>query len=259
MSYNCRGWNSGVITLNSLINVCFVQEHWLISNHLHKINKISSAVGVSGMDDSVLISGRPYGGCSILYRKSLSSSVTPLYTHSNRFCAVKWCELSGSSVLLVNVYLPSEGDVSCFSNLLFVIFLYSESINFKYERDDGLVIDHVVCSQSLSSFVTDIYIHTVTCGTNLSDHLPLSFLLNMHCTPINAMPSTTSKPTARIDWSKATQSSIMMYQDMVSDRLSAPPIMFLQCSQPECTALLDDYVNHIVSIYLTGLCFLLLS
>ena len=38
------------------------------------------------------------------------------------------------------------------------------------------------------------------------------------------MPSTTSKPTARIDWSKATQSSIMMYQDMVSDRLSAPPI-----------------------------------
>ncbi|CAI8042083.1 hypothetical protein GBAR_LOCUS23374 [Geodia barretti] len=72
----------------------------------------------------------------------------------------------------------------------------------------------------------------------------------MHCTPINAMPSTTSKPTARIDWSKATQSSIMMYQDMVSDRLSAPPIMFLQCSQPECTALLDDYVNHIVSTLL---------
>ena len=120
MSYNCRGWNSGVITLNSLIDsydVCFVQEHWLISNRLHKIHEISSdflSVGVSGMDDSVLLSGRPYGGCSILYRKSLSSSITPLYTHSNRFCAVKLCELSGSSVLLVNVYLPSEGDVSCF-------------------------------------------------------------------------------------------------------------------------------------------------
>jgi hypothetical protein len=45
----------------------------------------------------------------------------------------------------------------------------------------------------------------------------------------------------------------MMYQDMVSDRLSAPPIMFLQCSQPECTAhacLLDDYANHIVSTLL---------
>jgi hypothetical protein len=45
-----------------------------------------------------------------------------------------------------------------------------------------------VFTQSLSSFVTDI--HSITCGTNLSDHLPLSFLLNMYCTPINAMPST---------------------------------------------------------------------
>ena len=55
---------------------------------------------------------------------------------------------------------------------------YRESVNFNYERDDGLVhswIDHVVCSQSLSSFVTDI--HTITCGTNLSDHFPLSYLL----------------------------------------------------------------------------------
>ena len=58
---------------------------------INKINEVSSdylSVGVSGMDDSVLLSGRPYGGCSILYRKSLSSSVAPLYTHSNRFCAV---------------------------------------------------------------------------------------------------------------------------------------------------------------------------
>ena len=88
MSYNCRGWNSGVITLNSLIDsydVCFVQEHWLISNRLHKIHEISSdflSVGVSGMDDSVLLSGRPYGGCSILYRKSLSSSITRTFVYT---------------------------------------------------------------------------------------------------------------------------------------------------------------------------------
>ena len=43
------------------------------------------------MDDTALLSGRPYGGCSIFYRKSLRLQ-----------------EFSGSSVLLVYVCLPSE-------------------------------------------------------------------------------------------------------------------------------------------------------
>ena len=47
------------------------------------------SVGVSGTDDTVLLSGRPYGGCAILYRKSLSSSIIPLCTNSNRLCAVR--------------------------------------------------------------------------------------------------------------------------------------------------------------------------
>ena len=124
ISYNCRGWNSGLITLRSLVDsfdVCFLQEHWLISNHLHRVNEFSSdflSVGISDMDDSVLLSGRPYRGCSIVYKKSLSSSITPLCTNSNRFCAVKLREFSGSSVLLVSVYLPSDNVVSSFSDYL---------------------------------------------------------------------------------------------------------------------------------------------
>ena len=61
---------------------------------------------------------------------------------------------------------------------------YQESVNFTYERDDGLVhswIDHVMCSQSLSSLTN---VHTLKFGTNLSDHLPLSFLLHIHCTSV---------------------------------------------------------------------------
>ena len=47
MSFNFRGWNSGLITLKSLIDsfdVCFVQEHWLISNDLYKLNNMSSVL-----------------------------------------------------------------------------------------------------------------------------------------------------------------------------------------------------------------------
>ena len=41
------------------------------------------------MDSGSLLCGRPYGGCSVLYRKSLSSCITPLASSSNRFCGIK--------------------------------------------------------------------------------------------------------------------------------------------------------------------------
>ena len=43
------------------------------------------------------LSGRPFGGCSILYRRHLSLSVTPIYSCLNRFCAVKLTDSSGTS------------------------------------------------------------------------------------------------------------------------------------------------------------------
>ena len=39
---------------------------------------------------------------------------------------------------------------------------FHSMVNYTYERDDGLVqswIGHIVCSQSFSSLVTDIYSH----------------------------------------------------------------------------------------------------
>ena len=94
-SYNCRGWNSGLVYLKQYINsldLCFIQEHWLLKENLHTVCDSFPdflSVGVSGMDSSSLISGCPYGGCSILFRKSLSSCITPLATTSHRFCAIK--------------------------------------------------------------------------------------------------------------------------------------------------------------------------
>ena len=55
-SFNCRGWNNGIHTLTHFIDsldLCFVQEHWLLSDQLHQINNVSPdflSVSVSGMD-----------------------------------------------------------------------------------------------------------------------------------------------------------------------------------------------------------------
>ena len=70
-SFNCRGWNNGLHTLSHFIDsldLCFLQEHWLLRDQLHLINNISPdllSVSVCGMDNSELVCGRPYGGCSI--------------------------------------------------------------------------------------------------------------------------------------------------------------------------------------------------
>ena len=64
------------------------------------------------MVDSSILSGRPFGGCSILYRRHLSLSVTPIYSCSNRFCAVKLTDSSGTSFSLICVYMPAESHSS---------------------------------------------------------------------------------------------------------------------------------------------------
>ena len=40
-TYNCRGWNSGLISVVDIlpkIDVCLIQEHWLLDNQLSKLN-----------------------------------------------------------------------------------------------------------------------------------------------------------------------------------------------------------------------------
>ena len=78
VTYNCRGWNSGSVTISDFIDlfdICFIQEHWLLADQLHILSSYHPdfAVSVSGINDDEFLSGRPYDGCAILYRSSLSS------------------------------------------------------------------------------------------------------------------------------------------------------------------------------------------
>ena len=62
------------------------------------------------MESSILLCGRPFGGCAIRFRKLLISSVTMLSTNAKRFCAISLSDQSGYTVLLSCVYLPTEYD-----------------------------------------------------------------------------------------------------------------------------------------------------
>ena len=122
-SFYCRGWNSGFLSLKDLVDsldLIFVQEHWLQSDHLYRINELIPdflSVSVSGMDSGSLLCGRPFGGCAILYRKCFSYCITPLVSCSNRFCAIK-IDPSGLSFLLACVYMPAEYHSSSFADYI---------------------------------------------------------------------------------------------------------------------------------------------
>jgi len=48
----------------------FLQEHWITEEQLGELGLITENVsyaGVSGFDNSVILEGRPYGGCAILW------------------------------------------------------------------------------------------------------------------------------------------------------------------------------------------------
>ena len=65
------------------------------------------------MDNSQLLLGRPYGGCGILFRKSLAPFISRLKCCSTRFCALSLTTYSSSNnsifdTLLINLYLPTD-------------------------------------------------------------------------------------------------------------------------------------------------------
>jgi len=47
------------------------------------------AVAVSGIDNDLIL-GRLFGGCGIIYRKSLAPFIRRIYSPSKRFCQCSW-------------------------------------------------------------------------------------------------------------------------------------------------------------------------
>ena len=113
LSYNCRGWNSGKYFLDpdflNNYDICLIQEHWLLPEQLSllDIDPNFCSFGVSAIDSSRILTGRPYGGCGFLIRNSILNMVTRIDSNSSRFCAIS---INSNSLvtLLVCVYLPTN-------------------------------------------------------------------------------------------------------------------------------------------------------
>lgn len=112
-SYNSRGLGTGRIEfiseLCAKVDFLLLQEHWQLPENLGVFLSIPGVTchGVSAMDSSEVLVGRPYGGCSIVWKSSLACKVTPVDCSSLRMCAVL-VELSQLSFLITNFYMPVD-------------------------------------------------------------------------------------------------------------------------------------------------------
>ena len=95
---------------------------------------------------------------------------------------------------------------------------FRPSVCYTYESDDSCTrswLDHVLCSQHISSLVTDI--HTVCSASISSDHYPLFFQINISCSHSPcSLPVSSASQCVHIDWSRVSPVDIENYNHMVS-------------------------------------------
>ena len=109
VSFNCRGWNNGrhyLTDFSDSFDICLVQEHWLFNAQLPcpNFNNHILSCGVSGMEDGSLLLGWPYGGCGIIFKKSLLERIKVPF---KCFCAIS-LNLSSRSIIIISAYLPTD-------------------------------------------------------------------------------------------------------------------------------------------------------
>ena len=153
-SYNVHGINNiNWDYLNHLVkshNFDLLQEHWLHNSQAHLITdhlKDVHMLCVSGMPDPEFITGRPYGGCAILWNNTMICNVEPVSCQSNRLCAVK-VELQDLSILLFTLYMPC--DTECDANN---VLIYNDVLCEITSLATSMNIDQIICG---GDFNTDV-------------------------------------------------------------------------------------------------------
>ena len=115
-TFNCKGHGPDRVDyIRKLLDHCdmlYIQEHWLLGCNIQSFADAIGNVniyGMSGMNESELLVGRPYGGCAFIWKKSLDCSFEPIHVDNKRIVAGVLCLSNNLKVLLCNVYMPCSG------------------------------------------------------------------------------------------------------------------------------------------------------
>ena len=109
-TFNCKHVKSSIEEVRRLCyqnDIVLLQETWLFKHDLFVLNDISAthfAQGVSSIDsDHEILTGRPYGGLAILWRKTLGHVCRVITYDDNRVMGIEILS-SQNSILILNVF-----------------------------------------------------------------------------------------------------------------------------------------------------------
>ena len=114
---NCEGFTRNSVYVNDLLNrdipaILCIQETWLLHEQADRIRSLHTdylSIAKSGVETSAhILTGRPYGGVAIMYRKGISRSVTQLTIDSNRVCAIHVRGADNVDILVLCIYMPCD-------------------------------------------------------------------------------------------------------------------------------------------------------
>ena len=148
-SFNMHGFNNSAAYLNELCSnndVIFIQEHRLMSTLLFKFDKIHddfAFIGCSAMDNKCeqgLLSGRPFGGVGILYRKNCSVKISVAGYHSEGRVIAVTLSFANQHLLCFGVYMPCDDGKLHYCDKMSDIVGFIESIAELYPGYKCLVL-----------------------------------------------------------------------------------------------------------------------
>ena len=99
-----------ILTTNEVL---FIQEHWYFDSGMKDFEAQFdgfSLLGISGIDENEVLSGRPYGGCAIIYNNLLKCTAQPIDIGSKR-CMACIITIDEVNFLFINVYMPCDLNV----------------------------------------------------------------------------------------------------------------------------------------------------
>ena len=115
LSFNCNGALSKLPIISELCNktdVLFLQETWIMPHDLgifDTVNPDFFSYSISSVDVSEVLTGRPYGGLTILWRKTIAHICRVITFDDDRLLGFQ-IECDSRKILAINVYLPYQNE-----------------------------------------------------------------------------------------------------------------------------------------------------
>ena len=141
-TFNCQGFKDRMYDyLKDIFKSCdilILQETWLYNfenNIFSNVLPDCQYYAISAMDEAeVGRMGRPFGGCAILWHKTLSLSVSPIATTSTRLCTID-IKSDKTNFILMSVYMPNDDNSNSSYDIYGDVLSQISSIISTYDHD----------------------------------------------------------------------------------------------------------------------------